>query len=183
MPLHFITGAPGSGKTAVTNELAARGFNAYDTDDPHRTGMAGWHNLATGKYVAGFNEIEVTKKFVSTHIWRLADAALDDFRSRSLEKEPVYLCGRLRDPRPVLEMSRHVLFLTATGQTIKNRLRERAQLPGEVTWGQEPWQVKLSVAVSQGLEEEYKRLGAFMVDTQRPPAEVADVVIALTAQS
>ena len=76
MPLTFITGAPGSGKTAVSNEIASRGYSIYDTDDPNHTGIAGWHDLATGAYVAGFNELEVTEDLLSTHMWKLTDAAL-----------------------------------------------------------------------------------------------------------
>ena len=181
MSLNFITGAPGSGKTAVTNEIAARGFNIYDTDDPNHTGMAGWHNIATGEYVAGFNELKVTDDLLATHIWRLSSLAFDAFRLRS-KTELIYLCGRLREPQSVLTASQHIVFLTVSGQTINERLTKRAKIPGEVEWGREPGQIERSIAVNQQIEKEYRSLGAIMIDTERPLVEVANDILAATTQ-
>jgi len=180
MSLNFITGAPGSGKTAVTNEISARGFTIYDTDDPNRTGMAGWHDLATDEYVAGFNELEVTEDLLTTHIWRLTNSALDEFKARSMT-ELVFLCGRLRDAQSVLRVSQHVVFLTVSSQTIEDRLAKRANIPGEVEWGREPWQVERSIAVNRQIEEEYRKLGAIMIDANQPLVEVVDRIIEATA--
>jgi broad-specificity NMP kinase len=181
MSLIFITGAPGSGKTAATAEIAGRGFTIYDTDDPNHTGMAGWHNLATGKYVAGFNEVEVTEDLLATHVWGLTSNVLDELQLRS-ETELIYLCGRLRDAQSVLTASQAVLFLTVSGQTIEDRLKKRAKTPGEVEWGREPWQVERSIAVNQQIEEEYRKIGAVMIDANLPLVEVVDCIINATAQ-
>lgn len=181
MALHFITGAPGAGKTAVSNEVAARGYTIYDTDDPDHTGIAGWHNLQTGEYVAGFNELEVTEDLLNTHIWRLTSAALEDFRSRS-ETELIYLCGRLRDAKPVISASKQVVFLAVSAATIRTRLAKRSATPGEVEWGREPWQVEKSIAVNEALEAEYRALGAVMIDADRPLEQVVDDVLVATAQ-
>lgn len=181
MPLIFITGAPGSGKTAVTKEISTRGFTIYDTDDPNHTGMAGWHNLATGKYVAGFNELEVTEALLATHMWRLTHEALKDLRTRA-ESKPIYLCGRLRDAKSVIDASQHILFLTVSGATIEDRLLKRAKVPGEVDWGQEPWQIERSIAVNQEIELEYRNLGAIMINADRPLTDVVDDIIEATGQ-
>lgn len=181
MSLNFITGAPGSGKTAVTNEIAARGFNIYDTDDPNHTGIAGWHNLETGEYVAGFNELELSEELLTTHIWKLTDEALDEFQMRS-KTALIYLCGRLRDAQSVVSISRHTLFLTVADQTIEKRLAKRAQIPDEVAWGREPWQVERSIAVNRQIEEEYRKIGAIMIDANQPLADVVDRIIDATAE-
>lgn len=181
MPLNFITGAAGSGKSAVTYEIAARGFSIYDTDDPKHTGIAGWHNLETGEYVAGFNELEVTENLTDTHIWRLSNDALDKFQSRS-ESELIYLCGRLRDPQSVLTASQHIVFLTVSGETIIERLTQRSKMPEEVEWGREPWQIERSVIINQQIEKEYRSLGAIMIDADRPLVEVVDDIIVATTQ-
>lgn len=181
MSLNFITGAPGSGKTAVTNEIAARGYSIYDTDDPNHTGMAGWHNLASGEYVAGFNELEVTEDLLSTHIWRLTHGAFEDIRSRA-STELIYLCGRLRDAKSVINASRHIVFLAVSGATIEDRLTRRAKIPGEVEWGREPWQVERSIQVNQEIEIEYRNFGAIIINAAQPLSDVVDDIIATTAQ-
>ena len=181
MSLNFITGAPGAGKTAVTDEISRRGYKIYDTDDPEHTGIAGWHNLQTGEYVAGFNELEVTEDLLATHIWRLTPEALGDFRSQS-NSELIYLCGRLRDAKPLIEVSRHLVFLTVSAETIERRLTQRAKIPGEVEWGRESWQVDRSISVNKELEAEYRALGAIMIDAERPLMAVVDEVITATTQ-
>jgi hypothetical protein len=179
MSLSFITGAPGAGKTAVTNEIAGRGYTIYDTDDPNHTGIAGWHNLQTGEYVAGFNELAVTEELLATHIWRPTPSALKDFSSRA-QSESIYLCGRLRDAKPVIEASRHLLFLTVSAATIEQRLAQRASIPGEVDWGREPWQVERSVFVNRELEAEYRALRAVMINADQPLVAVVDEIVSAT---
>lgn len=182
MSLSFITGAPGSGKTAVSHELAARGYRVYDTDDPNHMGIAGWHNLASGKYVAGFNELEVTEELLSTHIWKLTDVAIERFKNES-KSEQMYLCGRLRDSQPVIAASRHIVFLAVGGATIARRLENRAKIPGEVDWGREPWQIERSIVVNQELEAEYRSMGAAIINADRPLAEVVEDVLTTTSDS
>lgn len=179
MPLNFITGAPGSGKTEVTKEIALRGYSIYDTDDPGHTGIAGWHNLKTGEYVAGFNELGVTEHLLETHVWKLTSDAVRDFQARSAS-ELIFLCGRLRDAKSIIEVSAHVVFLKVSASTIKERLDKRAKIPGEVEWGKESWQIERSIEVNQQLEEEYRNLGAIMINTEQPIISVVDEIIERT---
>lgn len=179
MALNFVTAAPGGGKTAVSNELTARGFSVYDTDDPNRTGIAGWHNIASGEYAYGFNEMELTTKNLDSHVWRLTTKCLSEFVTRS-QTELIYLCGRLREPDEVIAVSNNLLFLCNTEENIRSRLAKRALIPGEVTWGQEQWQIERSVVVNKEIEEEYRALGAIMIDGNQPIVKVADDILEAT---
>lgn len=179
MSLYFITGAPGAGKSAVTTGMEAKGYAIYDTDDPERTGMAGWHSLETGEYVAGYNEVEVTERLLKTHLWKLTDAALEGFVERA-ESESIYLCGRLRDARPVIEVADRILFLRLPDAVVDERLIRRSQIPGEVEWGGEPWQREKSMQVNRQIEEEYRALGAVMINADQPRELVVAAVIEAT---
>lgn len=176
MSLVHVTGSATSGKTAVAEALAERGYAAYDTDDPGHTGLSGWHNLETGEYVAGFNELEVTPELLETHIWRLADGAIPRLQKEAKE-QPVYLCGLLRDPNPVVEASRYVVWLATDEETI----RERFKLPREVTWGQEEWQIRRTIALNDEREEQFRRLGAIMLDARQPLTQVVNDLVEATS--
>lgn len=141
MALIYVAGAPGAGKSELARELSARGHEAHDTDDPERTGMSGWHDKASGKYVAGFNEVPLTPDFMEGHRWQLTEAALRDFKERSRDKW-IFLCGSLREPESVLAISTHVAFLMVNEETIRQRLAERALKPGVVDWGVSPGRSK-----------------------------------------
>lgn len=180
MPLAFVTGAPGAGKTSLQTELDARGYSAYDTDDPERTGIAGWHNISTGEYLAGFNEVPVTKELLETHIWRLTDTAIADFQRRA-ENEAIYLCGSLRDPNKVIAISDYIAFLTLPGHLVEARLLERSKVPGQVEWGREQWQREASVQRNQELATFYGSIGAIMIRADQPvDMVVADLIAATT---
>lgn len=172
MSLVFVTGAPTSGKTALAEVLVERGYLAHDTDDPGHTGISGWHSLETGEFVAGFNELEVTEELMSTHEWRLADGVLDTLQAQA-QTETVYLCGSLRDEEPLINASQYVIWLVTDEKTI----RERFQLPREVTWGKEEWQVARTIVRNREKEEQFRLLGAIMIDSRQPLDKVADQVI------
>jgi adenylate kinase family enzyme len=180
MSLSFITGAAGSGKTSVARELVDRGYEVHDTDDPNHTGIAGWHERESGMYVAGFNELEVTEELLETHVWRLTDAAVAGFQERARTHQ-VYLAGRLREAEAVITASDYLVYLTVSSETIADRLVKRAQIPGEVEWGKEAWQIEKSITVNQELEMEYRALGAIMINAERPLETVADEIIGVTA--
>ncbi len=175
MSLIYVTGAPTSGKTAICGELSARGYEAHDTDDPQHTGIGGWHNLASGKYVGGFNELEVTPEMLATHIWKLTDGTLERFRDRANERQ-IYLCGTLRDPQAIIEASDYVIWLATNEETI----RERFKLPREVDWGNEEWQVEQTIRVNLEREAQYTGLGAITIDSMQPLEVVVDNIIAVT---
>ena len=180
MSLIFITGASGSGKTSVTREMVRSGFSAYDTDDPNHTGIAGWYNKSTDEYLAGFNEVKVTNELLETYVWRLSSEALNTFIRRS-KLEQIYLCGRLRDASKIIEAAHHLIFLTVSGETIRTRLEQRAQIPGEVEWGREPGQIERSIEVNKEIENEYRKLGAVMINADQPLANVVEDIIHVTA--
>ena len=179
MALHFITGAAGAGKTTVSTELSLRGYEIHDTDDPHHTGIAGWHERSTGLYIAGFNELEMTEDNLNTYIWALTPAALANFSERA-KTDTIYLSGRLREADNVLAACKNIAFLTLSGEVIRERLTKRAQIPGEVTWGREEWQIARSIEANIRVEQEYRDLGAVMIDADRPIQLVADDILAAT---
>lgn len=177
MALVYVSGVPTSGKTAIVNELGVRGYEAHDTDDPNHSGIAGWHNLETGEYVAGFNELVLTPDVLETHIWRLTDGTLMRFRSEAYERL-IHLCGALREPEDIIAASDHIIWLATNEETI----RERFKLSREVEWGQEEWQVQRTIERNQLLEREYRQIGAVIVDATQPLNQVVDSIIAVTAE-
>ena len=48
MPLVYITGNSGAGKSAVRKELQLRGYEAHDTDENN---ISSWQNKYTGNIV------------------------------------------------------------------------------------------------------------------------------------
>jgi adenylate kinase family enzyme len=80
MSLILITGSSTSGKSTIAKELVKRGYEAYDTE---HNGVSGWHNKATGKWVAGFGEMpERTSTWFSQHEWVIPTTGYSAWRNK-----------------------------------------------------------------------------------------------------
>lgn len=177
MSLTFITGAPTAGKTAVAEQLSARGLEVHETDDPGHTGIAGWHRRDSGAYVAGYNELDISDpETLTTHVWRLTEGTVDRFRAQAHDRK-IYLCGVLREPEELVAVADHVIFLATDEETI----RYRFTLPRDVEWGSQPWQIETTIERNTELEEQFRGFGATIINATRPLDAVVDDILAITA--
>src|SRR5437660_1029900 len=72
MPLYYITGIAGSGKSTVLSELKRRGYEAYDVDEAGPA-TAKWYNDTTG-FVhpkSSVKKEDRTPDFLANHSWKV----------------------------------------------------------------------------------------------------------------
>ncbi len=182
MSLYFITGSAGAGKTTIQKELSSRGYAAYDTDDPEKTGLSALHERSSGKAIAQYNEFNWGQDGISfdTHIWGLTVEGLSRVVDES-EKRHVFLVGRLREPMSDLDDALSLrFFLTLPEAVIAERLRRRAELAENgqdvVLWGMDQSQIDFTVEQNPKLTNQYRLLGAVMIDARPEPSIVADEI-------
>ncbi len=182
MALHLITGSSGVGKTATQKELVSRGYTAYDTDDPEKTGLSALHERATGKQVAQYNEFNWGNDGISfeTHVWGLTNEGLARVIGESASQD-VFLVGRLREPSPELDDAIGLtFFLKLPNVLIEERLRRRAEQAKNdqnvVLWGMEQSQIDFTLEQNSVLTNQFKLLGAIMIDARTEPYRIADEI-------
>lgn len=182
MSLYFITGSAGAGKTTIQKELVSRGYAAYDTDDPEKIGLSALHEKSTGKELARYNEFSWGRGGISfdTHVWGLTNEGLARMVGESANKH-VFLVGRLREPMQDLDDALSLrFFLALPDAIIAERLRRRAEQakndPGVVLWGMDQYQIDFTVEQNPILTNQYRLLGAVMIDATPEPSIVADEI-------
>lgn len=180
MPLHYVTGPAGAGKSAAAQELQTRGYLSYDTDDQQRTRMFGWFTRQSAMYFAGYNEISMIPSVYRDLIWRPSTFALGQL-AIDADLNLVYVCGKLEDPQAILDLSEksdgRVVFLSVSDATVRSRLKTREGDPHAPEWGKQEWQRDASVEANQDLEAKFMAMGAVMLNGEQPLDDVVDGII------
>lgn len=173
MSLFYVTGLSGAGKSAVLDELTARGCEARGVDED---GYADWVHRVTGA-VEDYDEDEPGFDF---HAWyRSHNWVLSAERITALHAEaqalgrPVFLCGVADGDRAVWQLFDKVVALIIDVPTMRRRIAARSNL-----FGQSPEEMASLVGWHAGYEEGYRRFGAVIVDATRPLDRVVDDVLA-----
>ena len=169
MTLVWVTGNSGVGKSTVCALLKNRGKLAVDAD---REGYNHWVDRTSGQVVADPPD-PVPAGWLERFGWKISRAAVQALAARARDKT-AFLCGSAENEAEVWDLFDLVVCLVADNETIRNRLQTRTTN----AFGKHPEELAAALRQNDGLESTYLRLGATIIDGSRPPAEVADAVLA-----
>jgi broad-specificity NMP kinase/5'(3')-deoxyribonucleotidase len=177
MFLIYITGTPGTGKTAVRDELRHRGYTAYDTDED---GFAHYYNTETNEPVQGHVPAEArTAAWRKTYAWKVPRSAVEKLRAEATHK-PVFLSGVVaNDVDELWDLFDIVFSLTIDEATLRHRITARTT--GD--YGKNEHEFASLLAWQKTAATDYKKLGAIMIDATRPIEQVVDDILAKTTNS
>lgn len=177
MPLYYVTGVSGSGKSAVLRALQARGHEARGVDEH---GFGTWINRET-REVDTFPESPANvdiHRWYDEHAWTLDEAQIRRFRSHSDEIEkPVFLGGTAEGDSTVWDAFTRVFALIVDAETIKQRIKQRPD-----RFGKRSDELSRILEWQKSFEENYRRFGAVVIDATRPVEAVVDELLATVEQ-
>jgi hypothetical protein len=84
------------------------------------------------------------------------------------------LCGSVENEVEVWDLFDLVICLVIDDQTLRRRLGNRTTN----SFGKHPEELAAALKWNPGNEASYRRFGAVIIDGTRPPAEVADAILA-----
>ncbi len=167
MSLIYVKGTPGSGKSAIKQELGALGYEAHDADDPD---MGGPYCNASGERVT-YPE-NPNEDWFSQHSYRLVPEAVNDLHNRARDKT-IFLCGTAGNDDDLWPLFDRVVFLDASWKVIQGRLALRE--------GNDYGKAKHELALIKekyDKDQEIKtRPGVVVVDANRPLDAVLRLVL------
>lgn len=173
MPLYYITGIAGSGKSTVLAELKRRGYEAYDVDEAGPV-VAKWHNNATG-YVHPKSSVKTnarTPEFLASHSWKVSRQEVLELVGQARSKN-IFLGGAITNENEIQDLFRSVFALTVNDEILKHRLTTRTNND----WGKSPYELQQTLAQSHKLNEAYRQLGYVLIDASRPANAVAKEIL------
>lgn len=179
MPLFFIVGAPGTGKSSVREVLQERGYEAYDTDK-RGYGMAQWQHNETG-YIhpkSSIKEKDRTEEFINNHSWKVPQFAIEDLKTLSKSTSNIYLCGNVTNANEISKISLATFALVVDTDTLKNRILTRTS--GD--WGKQPHELKQTLALLKDANDDYTKAGYILIDATQPLLDVVDEILRNVAE-
>jgi hypothetical protein len=179
VPLFYVTGLSGAGKSAVLAELRARGYRARGVDED---GYADWiskETRAVDRFPHGDLGLDM-HAWIHTHDWVLSVPRITRLR-RAVARlgEPVFLCGVASGDDAVWHLFDRVLALVADLPELHRRIAARS---GNV-FGQDAAELEIIAGWHRDFESSYRRFGALIIDAGRPLPEVVTDILAETVGS
>lgn len=167
MALIWVTGVPGTGKSAVAAALAGRGLPAYDAD----VGFCLWRDRRSGAAVSAPASARPSG-WTQQHAWELDARRVRRLGARHAS-DIAHLCGSVENERDVWALFGHVVCLVADRATLVDRLGRRAS----GGYGTSAEELALVLSWSVTAEQRYRNYGATIVDATQSIAHVVDAVI------
>lgn len=170
MALYYVTGVSGVGKSTVLKELRRRMYEAYGIDED---GFAGFYNKNTGdKLTEYLSAEERTIDWRRYHEWKLPKESVNIIRHQANDKI-AFLCGVTANDREFWDEFAMVFFLNAPPSVIKHRLQSRT---GN-NYGKNDHELAEAVNWAEYAEDQYRKLGAIIIDNSRPVEKVVDDIL------
>jgi broad-specificity NMP kinase len=124
MPLIYITGISGSGKSAVRHELQTRAYEAHDVD---QDGFRSWYNKALDTRATeqkGWND--TTVEWRNLYWLKIDRSKVEELATRAKKQSTlIFLCGVTPNDKDVWDLFDKVIALSIGEKTLRHRLATR----------------------------------------------------------
>jgi hypothetical protein len=170
VPLVWVTGNAGTGKSAVCALLKSRGEYAVDAD---WEGYNHWVDRTNGQVVTAPPD-PVPAGWLDRFGWRTSRPAVEVLAAKARGKT-VFFCGSAENDGELRGLFDLVVCLVVDHSTLRHRLLTRTSN----SFGKHPEELAAALDANNGAEAAYRRLGTtVVVDSSRPLSEVADAILA-----
>lgn len=172
MPLVWVTGVSGSGKSSVCELLKSQGRLAVDAD---WEGFSQWVHRDTGEAVAD-PPYPVPAGWIENFAWKVSPEAVETLAA-SVPSSVCFLCGGFENETEVLPFFDRVVCLVVDEATLRDRLTKRTTNH----FGKNPDELRAALSWRLVIEDQFRNRGAVIVDATQPLEVVANrVVVAAT---
>lgn len=172
MPLVWVTGTSGVGKSTVCAVLRSRGHLAIDAD---WEGYNRWVDRSSGEVVTD-PPYPVPAGWLDRYAWRITRAKVEALAEQARD-QTAFLCGYVENEAEVRDLFDLAVCLVAGHETIRDRLESRTTN----TFGRHPEELAAALDLADRIEATYRSLGATIIDARRSAEDVADAILAAAA--
>lgn len=171
MPLIYVTGAPGIGKSTLQKEFIKRGYDARDIDD---SSLGGPHNKATGTIVDIPQARDRTPDWFDAHEWRVYPDAFKRLKDEARNKN-IIIFGVASSDSSILPVFDKIMYLDIDDETLTDRVRNRRVND----YGKNDFELVDILNRKHALDRKYSLLDVAQIDASKALNEVAEQIISL----
>jgi hypothetical protein len=169
VPLIWVTGNSGVGKSTVQRALTSRGELAIEAD---WEGYSQWVHRTSGQ-VVNDSPYPVPPGWLERFAWRISRSRVEELSARA-NPQTTFLCGSAENDAEVRDLFDLLVCLVVDNETLRRRLRTRTTN----AFGRNPDEIAAALAANDHAESTYRRLGAIIIDGTRPLVDVTDATLA-----
>jgi dephospho-CoA kinase len=169
MPLIYITGSSGAGKSTVRKELQERGFEAHDTDED---GFSHWVNIKTKAQVRIPEATNRPKGWLDEHAYMLSPEKVEELKEKA-SSQKVFLCGIPSNDIDFFNVFDKIIFLEIDKETMLDRIKNRRNN----TFGQSEDSLALLLKWFDPIRLRYEKAGPTFIDATKPINLVVDEIV------
>ena len=170
MPLIYITGIEGSGKSTVRTELLTRGYKAFGTDE---NGIAASYNNETGEIAdTPTNAQDRSPEWYAHHTWKLSRQRVERLALQAKD-HPVFLCGGAANNEEVWDLFSRIVALIIDEATLKKRIAARTTND----MGKLPHEYASILERQKEAKAYYQGVNAVLVDATQAIEVVVDEIV------
>lgn len=173
MPLIYITGTSGSGKSTVLEELKKQGFETHGVDEE---GFADWIDRETGETIPfPHDDVDVDlHDWYQKHRWVLSQGRIGELKKQSDKaKEYIFLGGVAEGENKVERFFDHVIYLAVDEATLKQRINDRK----DNHFGKTDEEMADILKWLKDNDNKYRNSSALVVDARKPLDEVVNDIL------
>jgi dephospho-CoA kinase len=172
MPLIYITGISGSGKSAIRRELKTRGYEAHDVDEDR---FRSWYNRETKTKAKDQKAWPDTTVEWRKLYWLLVDRKKVEALSTKAQSENkiIFLSGTTPNDNEVWDLFDKVMSLSVSDETLKQRLADRT----DNNYGKHPDDLEDILSWNRALDTTMTKNGAILIDAEQPLGKVVDEIL------
>jgi dephospho-CoA kinase len=169
MPLIYITGVSGSGKSTVQNAMQKLGYTAYDVDDHTISGV---FDNSTGIKVAMPPVEQRSPEWFAAHSWLIMPTAIEKLKAES-KNRLIFLCGAARNDKDFWPLFDTVIYLDVNESTLRERIAERK----DNDYGKSAHELQSILDWHKVASDRYKLLGTHIIDANQPLNSVVNKIL------
>jgi len=164
MAAYLITGYPATGKSSVADELARRGYAAYDTDN--LPGLN--HYVHKDGTPVDFSKGHIEDQSEIESVWDKAE-----FTKLLQSADKVFICAVTSRQHEFYDQFDKIFVLTIDEPALKHRLLTRTTND----FGKHPNEMKMLVDGREGFEQQMLKVGAIPINVMQSLGEVVDDIL------
>jgi len=160
----LITGYPATGKSSVADELARRGYAAYNTDD--MPGLS--HHIHKDGTPVDLSKGHIEDKSKLEWVWNKAK-----FTELLHSADKVFICAITSRQHEFYDQFDKIFVLTIDEPTLRHRLHTRTTND----FGKHPNELKMLIEGREGFVKQMLKEGAITIDATQPLSKVVDDIL------
>lgn len=178
MPLVYITGSAGSGKSTVRKELVRRGYTAYDVDEDK---LKAWYNKHTNElaeHQKPWDESLDDSEWRQNYWLKVERHRIEEIASIAKSNpKPVFVTGVNPNDNEIWDLFDKVIHLSVSNETLDHRLEHRTS-----KYGKHPDDRENILKWNKTIDKINEGYGAVIVNAEQPLDRIVDDILKITDQ-